>query len=79
VAPVDNLANCLFFELSCVFGSLHLHFSHSDFDNNICLLNWGNAKQLKANLPNFTSVSFEKNDTAVAQMVKFSVGLFGTL
>jgi len=19
------------------------HFSHSDFDNNICLLNWGNA------------------------------------
>jgi hypothetical protein len=43
VAPVDNLANRLFFELSCVFGFLHLHFSHSDFDNNICLLNWGNA------------------------------------
>ncbi len=20
-----------------------MHFSHSDFDNNICLLNWGNA------------------------------------
>jgi hypothetical protein len=37
------LANCLFFEFSSVFGSLHLHFSHSDFDNNICLLNWGNA------------------------------------
>jgi hypothetical protein len=37
------LANRLFFELSCVFGFLHLHFSHSDFDNNICLLNWGNA------------------------------------
>jgi homoserine O-acetyltransferase len=27
----------------CQFGFLHLHFSHSDFDNNICLLNWGNA------------------------------------
>ena len=43
MAPVDNLDNCLFFEFSCVFGSLHLHFSNSDFDNNICLLNWGNA------------------------------------
>jgi hypothetical protein len=43
VAFVDDLAHGLFFELRCVFGSLHLHFSHSDFDNNICLLNWGNA------------------------------------
>jgi len=50
VAPVDNLANRLFFELSCVFGFLHLHFSHSDFDNNICLLNWGNATEQVENM-----------------------------
>ena len=43
VTFVNNLAHCLFFELRCVFGFLHLHFSHSDSDNNICLLNWGNA------------------------------------
>jgi hypothetical protein len=35
-------------------------------------------KQLKANLPNFAVVSFVKNDTAVAQMVKFFVGLSAT-
>ena len=29
-----------------VFNSLHLHFSHLDFENNICLLIWGNAKYL---------------------------------
>ncbi len=45
IAFVNNLAHCFFIELRCVLGSLHLHFSHSDFDNNICLLNWGNATE----------------------------------
>jgi hypothetical protein len=38
VPVVDNLPYGCFFELRCVFGSLHLHFSNSDFENKIYLL-----------------------------------------
>jgi hypothetical protein len=34
---------CIDFMSSMATGSLHLDFSHSDFDNNMCQLNWGNA------------------------------------
>jgi hypothetical protein len=53
------LANRLFFELSCVFCFLHLHFSHSDFDNNICLLNWGNANREEMNNVGYPKLNAE--------------------
>jgi hypothetical protein len=31
-----------------------LHFSHSDFDNNICLLNWGNVRMINCPSPHFS-------------------------
>ena len=42
-----------------LLGSLHLHFSHSDFDNNICLLNWGNAKPNEIITLHFASVELK--------------------
>jgi hypothetical protein len=45
VTFVDELADSHFFDLWCVFG--YLHFSHSDFDKNICQMNLGNAKHLR--------------------------------
>ena len=70
MALVDDLFDCLVFELGGIFLSLHLQFSISVFYIIICILIWGNATQ-----PQSKTVIEEAGSHLVEGLIAVAVGL----